>query len=155
MSTSKHQKHHKLKQKCHLSLSWYQSILNTYTHITYCPSEVFWFRCISLFTLTCLSHICMMHIYLAPHRGRARYCNAHVCLSVCVFVRVFAKFQSVISQPFLNRSRWNLVHTLVARRARSAISDCLVFNVMYLIIKTHILTPHVIFIMLLKPRQLQ
>ena len=43
-------------------------------------------------------------IYLAPHRGRARYCNAHVCLSVCLFVRVFAKFQSVISQPFLNRS---------------------------------------------------
>ena len=54
--------------------------------------------------------------YLAPHRGRARYCNAHVCLFVCVFVcvfvclfvclfvRVFAKFQSVISQPFLNRS---------------------------------------------------
>ena len=25
-------------------------------------------------------------------------------MSVCVFVRVFAKFQSVISQPFLNRS---------------------------------------------------
>ena len=24
--------------------------------------------------------------YLAPHRGRARYCNAHVCLCVCVFV---------------------------------------------------------------------
>ena len=43
--------------------------------------------------------------YLAPHRGRARYCNAHVCLCVCLFVRVFAKFQSVISQPFLNRSR--------------------------------------------------
>ena len=42
--------------------------------------------------------------YLAPHRGRARYCNAHVCLFVCVFVRVFAKFQSVISQSFLNRS---------------------------------------------------
>ena len=39
-----------------------------------------------------------------PHRGRARYCNAHVCLFVCLFVRVFAKFQSVISQPFLNRS---------------------------------------------------
>ena len=33
----------------------------------------------------------------------------------------------VIIQSFLNRSRWNLVHTLVARRARSAISDCLVF----------------------------
>ena len=32
----------------------------------------------------------------------------------------------VIIQSFLNRSRWNLVHTLVARRARSAISDCLV-----------------------------
>ena len=93
------------------------------------------------------SHICITY-YLAPHRGRARYCNAHVCVFVCVFVcvcvcmcvclcvcvcvcvclfvRVFAKFQSVISQPFLNRSRWNLVHTLVARRARSAISDCLV-----------------------------
>ena len=27
-----------------------------------------------------------------------------VCVFVCVFVRVFAKFQSVISQPFLNRS---------------------------------------------------
>ena len=27
-----------------------------------------------------------------------------VCLCVCVFVRVFAKFQSVISQSFLNRS---------------------------------------------------
>ena len=26
------------------------------------------------------------------------------CLCVCVFVRVFAKFQSVISQSFLNRS---------------------------------------------------
>ena len=32
----------------------------------------------------------------------------------------------VIIQSFLNRSRLNLVHTLVARRARSAISDCLV-----------------------------
>ena len=54
--------------------------------------------------------------YLAPHRGRARYCNAHVCLfvclCVCVFVRVFAKFQSVISQSFLNRSSWNLTYTL-------------------------------------------
>ena len=54
--------------------------------------------------------------YLAPHRGRARYCNAHVCLSVCLcvclFVRVFAKFQSVISQPFLNRSLWNLAYIL-------------------------------------------
>ena len=76
-----------------------------------------------------VTHRRICHVYLAPHRGRARYCNAHVCLSVCVFVRVFAKFQSVISQPFLNRSRWNLVHTLVARRARSAISDCLVCNV--------------------------
>ena len=27
-----------------------------------------------------------------------------VCVCVCLFVRVFAKFQSVISQPFLNRS---------------------------------------------------
>ena len=26
------------------------------------------------------------NIYLAPHRGRARYCNAHVCLSVCLSV---------------------------------------------------------------------
>ena len=34
----------------------------------------------------------------------------------------------VIIQSFLNRSRWNLVHTLVARRARSAISDCLVWT---------------------------
>ena len=58
--------------------------------------------------------------YLAPHRGRARYCNAHVCLSVCLFVclcvclfvRVFAKFQCVISQPFLNRSLWNLAYIL-------------------------------------------
>ena len=39
----------------------------------------------------------------------------------------------VIIQSFLNRSRWNLVHTLVARRARSAISDCLVvyFNALH------------------------
>ena len=29
------------------------------------------------------------HIYLAPHRGRARYCNAHVCLFVCLCVCVF------------------------------------------------------------------
>ena len=62
--------------------------------------------------------------YLAPHRGRARYCNAHaclfvclfvcvfVCLFVCLFVCVFAKFQSVISQPFLNRSLWNLAYIL-------------------------------------------
>ena len=46
----------------------------------------------------------LIAFYLAPHRGRARYCNAHVCLFVCLFVRVFAKFQSVIFQPFLNRS---------------------------------------------------
>ena len=58
--------------------------------------------------------------------GRGIVMPMSVCVFVCVFVRVFAKFQSVISQPFLNRSRWNLVHTLVARRARSAISDCLV-----------------------------
>ena len=82
-----------------------------------------------IFYTMCLN---LYDIYLAPHRGRARYCNAHVCLCVCVFVRVFAKFQSVISQPFLNRSRWNLVHTLVARRARSAISDCLVVTVVIL-----------------------
>ena len=60
--------------------------------------------------------ICLCFHYLAPHRGRARYCNAHVCLSVClfvcVFVRVFAKFQCVISQPFLNRSLWNLAYLL-------------------------------------------
>ena len=43
--------------------------------------------------------------YLAPHRGRARYCNAHVCLCVCLFVCVFAKFQSVISL-------WNLAYIL-------------------------------------------
>ena len=54
------------------------------------------------------------YCYLAPHRGRARYCNAHVCVFVCVclFVCVFAKFQSVISQPFLNRSLWNLAYIL-------------------------------------------
>ena len=60
--------------------------------------------------------ICNTYSYLAPHRGRARYCNAHVCLflclCVCLFVRVFAKFQSVISQPFLNRSLWNLAYIL-------------------------------------------
>ena len=46
--------------------------------------------------------------YLAPHRGRARYCNAHVCLFVCVFVRVCPCFRkiskcniSVISQPII------------------------------------------------------
>ena len=36
------------------------------------------------------------------------------------------RVSDVIIQSFLNRSRLNLVHTLVARRARSAISDCLV-----------------------------
>ena len=36
------------------------------------------------------------------------------------------RVSDVIIQSFLNRLRWNLVHTLVARRARSAISDCLV-----------------------------
>ena len=36
------------------------------------------------------------------------------------------RVSDVIIQSFLNRSRWNLVHTLVERRARSAISDCLV-----------------------------
>ena len=65
-------------------------------------------------TVHCDLHFELMQVfnYLAPHRGRARYCNAHVCLFVCLcvcvfvclFVRVFAKFQSVISQPFLNRS---------------------------------------------------
>ena len=43
--------------------------------------------------------------YLAPGGGgRGIVMPMSVCLSVCVFVRVFAKFQSVISQPFLNRS---------------------------------------------------
>ena len=67
-----------------------------------------------------------VYVYLAPHRGRARYCNAHVCLfvclCVCVFVRVFAKFQSVISQPFLNRSLWNLAYNIfriLGQRSRS------------------------------------
>ena len=44
--------------------------------------------------------------YLAPHRGRARYCNAHVCLSVCLFVcPCFRKISmcniSAISQPII------------------------------------------------------
>ena len=52
--------------------------------------------------------------YLAPHRGRARYCNAHVCLCVCLFVCVcvcvfvcpcFRKISkcniSAISQPII------------------------------------------------------
>ena len=52
------------------------------------------------------------------------------------------KFQYVISPPFINRSSWNLTCTfpsdnvpthLVARRARSAISDCLVRSVLGLI----------------------
>ena len=77
--------------------------------------------------------------------GRGIVMPMSVCLCVCpclsVFVRVFAKFQSVISQPFLNRSSWNLTCTfpcdnvpthLVARRARSAISDCLVILVVAL-----------------------
>ena len=63
-----------------------------------------------------LEHLFVPGYYLAPHRGRARYCNAHVCvfvcLCVCLFVRVFAKFQSVISQPFLNRSLRNLAYIL-------------------------------------------
>ena len=33
--------------------------------------------------------------YLAPHRGRARYCNAHVCLFLCLCVCL-----SVFSQNF-------------------------------------------------------
>ena len=36
--------------------------------------------------------------------GRGIVMPMSVCLCVCLFVRVFAKFQSVISQPFLNRS---------------------------------------------------
>ena len=44
--------------------------------------------------------------YLAPHRGRARYCNAHVCLFVCVCVcpcfRKISKCNiSAISQPII------------------------------------------------------
>ena len=46
--------------------------------------------------------------------GRGIVMPMSVCLFVvichCVFVRVFAKFQSVISQPFLNRSLWNGIH---------------------------------------------
>ena len=65
---------------------------------------------------TPLLYIWQVCYYLAPHRGRARDCNAHVCLFVClfvcVFVRVFVIFQSVISQPFLNRSLWNLAYIL-------------------------------------------
>ena len=77
--------------------------------------------CMVMFAIqSCVSTRCNNYdeIYLLPrpHRGRARYCNAHVCLSVClfvcVFVRVFAKFQSVISQPFLNRSLWHLAYIL-------------------------------------------
>ena len=40
---------------------------------------------------------CLRFYYLAPHRGRARYCNAHVCLFQClcvclsVFVRNFTQ----------------------------------------------------------------
>ena len=41
------------------------------------------------------------------------------------------RVSDVIIQSFLNRSRWNLVHTLVARRARSAISDCLVMGMQF------------------------
>ena len=64
-----------------------------------------------------VSHLQLMtlgnlYIYLAPHRGRARYCNAHVCLFVCVFVCVclfvcpcFRKISkcniSAISQPII------------------------------------------------------
>ena len=49
------------------------------------------------------------------------------------------RVSDVIIQSFLNRSRWNLVHTLVARRARSAISDCLVINCLSLLcLCTHV-----------------
>ena len=50
------------------------------------------------------------NIYLAPHRGRARYCNAHVCLFLCLCVCVFVcpcfrKISkcniSAISQPII------------------------------------------------------
>ena len=39
-----------------------------------------------LITLTLNIKTDMIHCYLAPHRGRARYCNAHVCLCVCLSV---------------------------------------------------------------------
>ena len=44
--------------------------------------------------------------YLAPHRGRARYCNAHVCLFVCLCVcpcfRKISKCNiSAISKPII------------------------------------------------------
>ena len=59
----------------------------------------------------------MLACYLAPGGGgRGIVMPMSVCLSVCVFVclfvRVFAKFQSVISQPFLNRSLWILAYIL-------------------------------------------
>ena len=44
----------------------------------------------------------VVHDYLAPHRGRARYCNAHVCLCVCPCFRKISKCNiSVISQPII------------------------------------------------------
>ena len=67
---------------------------------------------------------CFRHgneIITSPPIGGGRgIVHAHVCLSVCLcvcvcvclFVRVFAKFQCVISQPFLNRSLWNLAYIL-------------------------------------------
>ena len=62
------------------------------------------------------THICNLNDicnYLAPGGGgRGIVMPMSVCLSVCVFVRVFAKFQSVISQPFLNRSLSNLAYIL-------------------------------------------
>ena len=43
--------------------------------------------------------------YLDPiGGGRGIVMPMSVCVFVCLFVRVFAKFQSVISQSFLNRS---------------------------------------------------
>ena len=44
-------------------------------------------------------HIFITSPYLAPHMGRARYCNAHVYLFVCVFVCLFVCL-SVFSQNF-------------------------------------------------------
>ena len=69
-------------------------------------------NCLNIFCSRVLYNRCSY--YLAPHRGRARYCNAHVCLCVCLFVCVcvcvfvcpcFRKISkcniSAISQPII------------------------------------------------------
>ena len=120
-------------QSFEVIMSYNNQILST-------PLMEYWhFYVWTTYVLCLVSHIYLAPHRVAPHRGRARYCNAHVCLfvcvfvtsplapigggrgivmpmsvclSVCLFVRVFAKFQSVISQPFLNRSLWNLAYIL-------------------------------------------